>query len=366
MPRPRLRALAAVLATGALLASGCGGSAAPRASVHATRVIPRGAVVWYRPGSAGAALLGRYAGHVAVLHPTVFHVKSLAEISTDPAATMIAQAARTGNPRVLVVPAVVDDTLSDQPGGAAEMKRLLLDQKNGVPGPTMTKHVDELAKLAKPYDGLAVDYEFTIDQLSGEPARYREGFTVLIRALRRRLGADKVLAVVVKPRTAASATFAQSVYDYHALGGLADQVEVLAYDHAWQTSQPGDIAPPGWVAEVAAYARRELSGTGTRPVLLIANYGYDWPVDASGHRTAPASPESATDLTRLPGFSPSVASWSYKQGTRNGVVWQVTARSMAHEVDTIARPSGFDPGFWSVSETDPEGWAKVMAALGSD
>jgi spore germination protein YaaH len=51
------------------------------------------------------------------------------------------------------------------------------------------------------------------------------------------------------------------VYDFHALGLVADLVEVMAYDHAWQTSQPGDIAPARWVADVTAYARRELAGT---------------------------------------------------------------------------------------------------------
>jgi spore germination protein YaaH len=321
--------------------------------------------VWYRTTGSGTDLLKRNAGRVAVLHPTVFHVESLDQISTDPEVAHVTQAARSANPRLMVLPAVVDDTLSQNPGGSEQMKRLLLDQKDGVPGKTMRKHIAELARLTKPYDGLAVDYEFTIDQLTGISTRYREGFTVFIQALRHKLGADKVVAVAVKPRTDAPPTFAQSVYDYRAIGRVADLIEVMAYDHAWQTSPPGDIAPAGWVTDVATYARRELSGTGTTPVLLIPNYGYAWPVDGAGRRTGPASAESATGLTRLPGFSPTVASWSYTKGTHNWVVWHVTTAAMAHEVAAIARPAGFDPGFWSVSETDPQGWAKVLKALGN-
>ncbi|MGZ4284246.1 MAG: hypothetical protein ACXVHB_08720 [Solirubrobacteraceae bacterium] len=360
-----IRTLAAVAAATALLTSGCGGAAAPRTTGHATRAVPSGAVVWYRTGGSGTALLKRNVGLVAVLHPTVFHVEALDDIYKDPAVKQITRAARSGNPRVMIVPAVVDDTLSQNAGGAEQMKTLLLNEKNGVPGEIMSKHVEALVKLAHAYDGLAVDYEFTIDQLTGDPARYREGFTVFIRALRQELGANKVLAVVVKPRTTSRPTFAQSVYDYHALGRVADAVEVIGYDHAWQTSQPGDIAPAGWVGDVTAYARRELSGTGTRPVLLIGNYGYDWPVNAAGQSTGPATAESATGLTRLPGFSPAVTSWSYREGTQDRVVWQVTASAMAHEIAAIARPSGFAPGFWSVSETDPQGWAKISTALRS-
>jgi spore germination protein YaaH len=365
MFRTRLRVLAVAATTAALLASGCAGSASPPTSDHATGAIPIGPVVWYRTLGSGTELLTQNARRVAVLHPTAFHVEALDRIYTDPAVTQIAQAARSANPRVLIVPAVADDTLSQNPRGAEQMKRLLLDQKNGVPGETMTKHVEALVNLAKPYDGLAVDYEFTIDQLTGDPTRYREGFTVFIQTLRHKLGPDKILAVAVKPRTDSPLTFAQSVYDYHALGRVADLVEVMAYDHAWQTSEPGDIAPAGWVADVTAYARRELSGTGTRPVLLIPNYGYDWPVNRAGQSTGPANAESATGLTRLPGFSPAVASWSYRGGTQDRVVWQVTASAMAHEVATIARPNGFDPGFWSASEADPQGWAKILTALGS-
>ncbi|MGZ4247095.1 MAG: hypothetical protein ACXVUE_02155 [Solirubrobacteraceae bacterium] len=327
--------------------------------------MPTGAVVWYRAGGSGTELLKQNAGLATVIHPTVFHVEALDDIYRDPAVAEIARAARSGNPRLLIVPAVVDDTLSQNAGGADQMKKLLLDQKAGVPGELMTRHVEKLVELAHAYGGLAVDYEFTIDQLTGDPSRYREGFTVLIRTLRQKLGADKILAVAVKPRTASRPTFAQAVYDYHALGQVADAVEVIGYDHAWQTSQPGDIAPAGWVEDVTAYARRELSGTGTTPVLLIGNYGYDWPVDASGKRTGPATAESATGLTRLPGFSPTVASWNYSEGTQDRVVWQVTANAMAHEVTAIARPSGFAPGFWSVSETDPQGWAKIAEALRS-
>ena len=357
--------LALVAAAAVLLAAGCGGSETPASFGHTNRTIPKGAVVWYRTVGSGTDLLRRNVGRVAVLHPTGFHVFSLDEIDTDPGMTQIAEAARSGSPVTIVVPAVVDDTLSETPGGAGQMKRLLLDQKNGVPGEIMTKHAEQLADLAKPYAGLAVDYEFTIDQLTGDAAKYREGFSLFIQTLRQRLGADKILAVAVKPRTDSRPTFAQSVYDYRAIGRVADQVEVMAYDHAWQTSQPGDIAPAGWVADVTKYARRELSGTGTRPVLLIPNYGYDWPVDAAGRSTGRADAESATGLTRLPGFSPLAPSWSYRQGTQDRVVWQVTADAMSREVAAIARPGGFDAGFWSTSELDPQGWAKISAALGT-
>lgn len=66
-------------------------------------------------------------------------------------------------------------------------------------------------------------------------------------------------------------------------------------------ANPVDVAPAGWVADVTAYGRRELSGTGTRLLLPIPSCGTDWPVNGAGQSTGPASAESATGLTRFPG-----------------------------------------------------------------
>jgi hypothetical protein len=227
----------------------------------------------------------------------------------------------------------------------------------------MARHVSALVRLAEPYAGIAVDYEFSFDTLRGRSSAVRNGFTTFVQALRRALPRDKLLAVAVRARTSAPPSPAQAVYDYRAIGRAADLVEVLAYDHAWPTSEPGAIAPQGWVARVARYTRRQLRGTGTHPVLLIGNYGYDWPVDAAGRRTAPGTALTATALRRLPGFSAGASQWSYTQAGATHLVHQITAAAMRREVRRVAAPLGLRVGFWSAAESDPAAWAKIATAL---
>jgi len=301
---------------------------------------------------------------VAVVHTTSFHPSGLDRVGDDTSLPKVKAVVKAANQKALVVPAVIDDELAADPRGVAEMKRLLLNQKNGKPGDVMKEHVAALVKLASPYDGLAVDYEFTFDSLRGDTKKYRDGFTVFIRELRDALPSKLVLAVAVKARTGpVPGSPAQAVYDYRAIGQVADLVEVLAYDHSWATSNPGDIAPKSWVRSVASYTRAQLAGTGADPVLLIGSYGYDWPVDAEGRRTGRGKALTATDLTRLPRFSPDATNWTYDNGGQLHEVYQITASAMRTEVQQITKPNKFRAGFWSAAESDPEGWAKIRAAL---
>jgi hypothetical protein len=355
---------AAVLAV-ALAACGGDRAGAPRPAAHSTRAVPPGAVLWLRAAADGAGhpRLRRNGRLLAVVHPTSFHPASLDRIDVDAGLRTTTGAVRAANPRALMVPAVVDDELSKDPAAVAAMHRMLLNHQGAAPGPLMEHHVSVLAGLAKPYDGIAVDYEFSFDLLRGNAGAIRSGFTTFIQALRRALPRDKVLAVAVRARTNAPASPAQAVYDYGAIGRAADLVEVLAYDHAWPTSQPGEIAPHPWVASVARYTRRQLGRTGTHPVLLIGNYGYDWPVDAAGRRTGPGRALSATALRRLPGFSAGATHWSYTPAGHPHRVYQITAAAMRHEVRRIAAPLGLRVGFWSAAESDPAAWSKIATAL---
>ena len=222
--------------------AGCGGDSPPTVE-HSTRAVPQGPVLWLRPAPrTGAAprLLSRNAARLAVIHPTSLHLRGVDRVDANPGLHATIVAAKAANPRVLVVPAVVDDELASDPQGIQALRRMLLDHTGGSPGRLMKQHVAMLVKVATPYDGLAVDYEFSFDSLHGDVAPIRDGFTVFIQTLRRALPRNQVLAVAVRARSAgAPMSPAQAVYDYRRLGRVVDLIEVAAYDHAWPTSEPG-------------------------------------------------------------------------------------------------------------------------------
>ncbi|MGQ4818947.1 hypothetical protein ACQ1ZK_17750, partial [Enterococcus faecium] len=85
--------------------------------------------------------------------------------------------------------------------------------------------------------GVDVDY--------GElPPTSGEALIAFLTALRDDLHAhDKVLSVTVPARTADEARSEVLAYSYRLLGAVADQLRVRAHYHAWDTSEPGPVAP---------------------------------------------------------------------------------------------------------------------------
>lgn len=83
----------------------------------------------------------------------------------------------------------------------------------------------------------------------------RDAYAAFVGTLADRLRAvDRRLTVTVQAKTADQGTGDfHAAQDYEALGAAADEVRVMAYDHHWSTSDPGPIAPLGWVEDVVEY-----------------------------------------------------------------------------------------------------------------
>jgi spore germination protein len=65
-----------------------------------------------------------------------------------------------------------------------------------------------------------------------------------------------------------------AVYDYSALGEVADRVQIMAYDDHVPSGVAGPIAPWPWVESVIDYAVTQIPAD--RIVLGVPAYGYDW------------------------------------------------------------------------------------------
>ena len=175
----------------------------------------------------------------------------------------VAQVARLRAAGLRIVPTIANFT--DGSWQPLSVQRMLHDPA------AMAAHVRALAGLVRSQDyaGIDIDYE----ELT---AADRTAFTEFLTQLAGALHADrKLLSVDVFAKTTdAGYDQRNKAQDYPAIGALADQVRVMAYDYHWSTSAPGPIAPLPWVRSVLAYATATIPPG--KVILGVPLYGYDW------------------------------------------------------------------------------------------
>lgn len=218
-------------------------------------------------------------------------------------------------------------------------------------------HVDSIVDVvsAEGWDGIDLDYEML-------RSSDRDAYAAFVGTLADRLHAmDRRLTVTVQAKTADQGTADfHAAQDYEALGAAADEVRVMAYDHHWSTSDPGPIAPLGWVEDVVEYT---LSRVPPEKVSLgIGAYGYDWTqgqgTDVMGGDAVALAERYAATVqwdaeAQAPWFT-----YTEPDGTAH-TVWYENARSIGLKADLAAR-MGIERVFvWKLGGEQPQIWAPL-------
>ena len=222
-------------------------------------------------------------------------------------------------------------------------------------------HVERLVALVPGSQGLDVDYEQLARTTSRRrAARLRTAFTTFATDLCTRLHAQRrTCSITVMPRTGDAAAVWRGrlvpwIYDYAALGRVADRVRIMAYDQHGPGTGPGPVAGAPWVRRVAAYAAATIPPE--RLELGVPLYGRAWP--AGGGRPRNLTFAAATALGRRHGAR---VRWSAAERApwfRAGgeTVWFSDRRSTL-ALTRIGRAAGI-PGvvFWAAGQEDPGTW----------
>jgi spore germination protein YaaH len=209
------------------------------------------------------------------------------------------------------------------------------------------------------YSGIDIDYE---DLRASD----RSAFTAFITELATALHAKgKILSVdlFAKPdnRGYDQRNLAQ---DYRAIGQMADQVRLMGYEYHWADSDPGPIAPIGWIRAVLRYAKTQIPAS--KIILGVPLYGYDW---TGGHGT-PVSWLQAFQLSQQYGVQPhfdaaSQSPWfSYTDPSgRQHVVWFENGPSVQAKCAAAAAAGIGGVYVWLYGLEDASIWTALRQSL---
>jgi spore germination protein len=270
------------------------------------------------------------------------------------ASQVAADIARLRKAHLSIVPSIANIT-----GGAWDYPAVSQVLHNPA---RMHQQIDAIVALVErdKYAGIDIDYE---ELHAGD----RQDFTVFVTDLAAALHArGKVLSVAVFPQTAAPAPGQpDAAQDYAALGRVADQVRIMAYNYHWANSAPGATAPVSWVRAVMRYATSQMPAS--KVVLGVPLFGYDWP-DGAG----PATTVSWLQALRLSRQYHASASYnnaaqapyfSYVSGRRTHTVWFENAESSTAKFE-VAKGSGAGGVYlWMYGYEDPGTWPSLRSVL---
>jgi spore germination protein YaaH len=219
-------------------------------------------------------------------------------------------------------------------------------------------HIMAVVNLVQSHQWAGIDLDY--ESLRGAD---RGAYSAFIRDLAAALHqAHKRLSVTVHAKTAEPGDWSGAqAEDWQALGDSADEIRVMAYDYATETSSPGPIAPATWVESVLRLAVAEIPHD--KILLGVGTYGYDW---ISGHQGqdvqwADAEAIAQDHATEVMWDATSQSPWFTYTDTQGRVhtAWYENARSLKAKIDLASQYRVAGVFIWRLGGEDPAIWREL-------
>ena len=322
---------------------------------------------------------------------------SLTQIdSFAPALSTVLSAAAQANPCALRFVTINDSTTP-----ARVMAQILTQPA------VMSAHVAAIAQLmAGEPDaaGLTLDYEFSLPRSTADLAVYAQvagwrnmsveqevnqlttDYTHFVQevalAMHRQHRLLRVACLVRDNDILASelGNVAPYLLDYGQLARYADQLVLMAVDFHYSTGNPGPIAPLASVTQVADYVR-SYGMPLNKLAVEVANYSYDWQVNAKGEIATTTSGQviPAQSLTPTQLAAAMKAGGWRRLGTQDGetkygytttvsgkavqhIVWDASTALSFKKAQLGKLLPGVSINIWQIGNNDPVGTALAAQA----
>lgn len=327
-----------------LLISACGSAHSPkRPAAQATnRPVVAGYISPWNPLALSSLGLAHRRGRLTEISPVLYTADTTGAVVPATAADPLVSRARAL--QLTIIPTVQNYRRGLWDGA---LIAAIVDDRN-----RRSRHVQQLVSVVDHggWNGIDIDYE-------NLPAAAAANYVEFLRQLSAELHhAGKLLTVAVPAKTNDADDPTTQAYDYPAIGAIADEVRVMAYDHAWETSPPGPVAPITWVAQVLDYARHTIAPS--KLMLGIAAYGYDW----VGNRGVSLSADAAAALAarhhaEISWDASSKSEWyRYGMAGREHTVWFENAEAMAQKARLASSAGIRGIVVWELGGEDPAFW----------
>jgi spore germination protein len=214
--------------------------------------------------------------------------------------------------------------------------------------------IQELSAVARDVDGVEIDVENLW-------AKDRDAFSRFIGELAESLHAQKkLLAVVLQARTNDRIGDGAGAMDWGAIATAADRVKLMAYHFHHAGGEPGPVAPPAWVGQLARFAQKSIPSEKLSIVLTLT--GFDWPKGGAGKSI---TYDDAISLSKRMGVSvdrdPATATphFNYSDQGVLHTVWFEDANSLLWKISALETSKILRIAIWRLGTGDPAFWESL-------